>query len=45
MGTLNERTSGYLMLIKLNDATATSAVKGLSAALKRTPLVVRKSMT
>lgn len=32
VGTLNERTSGYLMLIKLNDATATSAVEGFSAA-------------
>src|SRR3546814_15657688 len=30
VGTLNERTSGYLMLIKLNDATATSAVEGFS---------------
>lgn len=45
VGTLNERTSGYLMLIKLNDATATSAVEGFSAALNRMPLAMRKSMT
>jgi IS30 family transposase len=29
----------------LNDATATSAVEGLSAALNRMPLAVRQSMT
>jgi len=45
VGTLVERTSGYLMLIKMNDATATSAVEGFSAALNRMPLAVRKSMT
>ncbi|SDI00555.1 hypothetical protein SAMN05216588_11017 [Pseudomonas flavescens] len=28
VGTLVERTSGYVMLIKMNDATATSAVEG-----------------
>nr|WP_166742223.1 hypothetical protein [Pseudomonas sp. HS-2] len=27
-----ERTSGYLILAKMNDATATSAVEGFSAA-------------
>ena len=45
VGTLVERTSGYLMLIKMNDATATSAVEGFSAALNRMPLAMRKSMT
>lgn len=45
VGTLVERTSGYLMLIKMNDATATSAMEGFSAALNRMPLAVRKSMT
>lgn len=45
VGTLVERTSGYLMLVKMNDATATSAVEGFSAALNRAPLPVRKSMT
>jgi IS30 family transposase len=45
VGKLNERTSGYLMRIKLNDATATLAVEGFSAVLNRMPLAVRKSMT
>ncbi|MDV7210049.1 IS30 family transposase [Azotobacter beijerinckii] len=45
VGTLVERTSGYLMLVKMNDATATSAVEGFSAALNRMRLAVRKSMT
>jgi IS30 family transposase len=45
VGTLVERTSGYLMLIKMSDATATSAVEGFSAALNRVPLAARKSMT
>ena len=39
-----ERTSGYLMLVKMNDATATSAVQGFSAALNSMPLAARKSM-
>lgn len=45
VGTLVERTSGYLMLIKMNGATATSAVAGFSAALNSMPLMLRKSMT
>lgn len=45
VGTLVERTSGYLMLIKMADATATSALEGFSAALNGMPLAVRKSMT
>ena len=45
VGTLVERTSGYLMLVKMNDATATSAMEGFSAALNDMPLAVRKSMT
>lgn len=45
VGTLVERTSGYLILAKMNDATATSAVEGFSAALNSMPLAVRKSMT
>lgn len=45
VGTLVERTSGYLILIKMADATATSALEGFSAALNRMPLAVRKSMT
>ncbi|GAB7530296.1 IS30-like element ISCfr4 family transposase [Pseudomonas sp. 3A(2025)] len=45
VGTLVERTSGYLILVKMRDATATSAVEGFSAALNSMPLEVRKSMT
>jgi IS30 family transposase len=45
VGTLVERSSGYLMLVKMNDATATSAVEGFSAALNGMPLAARKSMT
>ncbi|CAH0650853.1 IS30 family transposase ISUnCu4 [Pseudomonas sp. Nvir] len=45
VGTLVERTSGYLVLVKMNDATATSAMEGFSAALNGMPLAMRKSMT
>jgi IS30 family transposase len=45
VGTLVERTSGYLMLVKMNDATVTSAMEGFSAALNGMPLAMRKSMT
>jgi hypothetical protein len=37
-----ERTSGYLMLVKMSDATATSAMKGFSAALNGMPQAMRK---
>ena len=33
------------MLVKMNDATATSAMEGFSAALNGMPLAMRKSMT
>jgi len=43
---LVERTCSYLMLVrKMNDATAASAVESFSAVLNRMPLAVRKSMT
>ncbi len=42
VGTLVERTSGYLILVKMSDATATSA---FSAALIVVPLARRKSIT
>ena len=45
VGTIVERSSGYLMLVKMNDATATSAVEGFSTALNRMDLPLRKSMT
>ena len=43
VGTLVERSSDYLMLVKMNDAT--SAVEGDSVALNGMPLAARKSMT
>jgi IS30 family transposase len=45
VGTLVELSTGYLILAKMNDATATSAVEGFSAALNRMPLAARKTMT
>lgn len=44
VGTLVERT-GYLTLIKMHVATATSAVEGFSAALNRMPLAACKTTT
>ncbi|BBG30462.1 IS30 family transposase [Zymobacter palmae] len=44
VGTLVELTSGYVMLVKMNGATATAAVEGC-AALNRMPLSLRKTMT
>lgn len=44
VGTLVERRTGYLMLVKMNDATATSAVEGFSAALNRMRVAARKTM-
>ena len=45
VGTLVERTSGYLILARMADATATSAVKGFSTALNRMPSELKKSLT
>ena len=45
VGTLVERSTGYLMLVRMHDATATSAVEGFSAALNRVPLAARKTLT
>lgn len=33
------------MLVKMDDATASSAMEGFSAALNNMPLAMRKSMT
>ncbi len=44
-GTLVEHTSGYLILVKMIDATVASAVEGSSVALNSMPSAVRKSMT
>jgi len=40
VGTLVERTSGYLVLVKMDDATVSSANGGLD----RMPLAMRMSM-
>ncbi|OLO10126.1 IS30 family transposase, partial [Chromohalobacter japonicus] len=45
VGTLVELSSGYVMLAKMNDATATSAVEGFSAVLNRMPITARKTLT
>lgn len=45
VGTLVERSTGYLMLVKMHDATATSAVEGFGAALNRVSLAARKTLT
>lgn len=45
VGTLVKLCSGYLILAKMDDATATSAVAGFSAALNRMPTAAQKSMT
>lgn len=45
LGTLVERSTGYLMLVKLHDATAISAVEGFSTALNRMPLASSKTLT
>ena len=45
VGTLVERASGYVTLMQMNNATATSAVEGFSVSLNRMPLLVRKSIT
>ncbi len=45
VGTLVELTTGYLILAKMTDATATSAVSGFSAALNRMPDKMKKTMT
>lgn len=45
VGTLNDLATGYVMLIKMRDATATSAVEGFSAALNRMPLLARRTLT
>lgn len=40
-----ESSGGYLILVKMDDTTATSAVAGFSAALNRMITTARKSMT
>jgi len=42
VGTLVERTSGYLILARMRDTKATSAIEGLSAVLNQMLLELRK---
>jgi hypothetical protein len=44
-GTLVECTNGYLMLVKMNNSPAISAVQGFGVALNSLLLAARKSMT
>lgn len=43
VGTLVELRSGYLILAKMDGATATSAAAGFSAVLNRMPTTARKA--
>jgi IS30 family transposase len=45
VGTLAERVSGLVFLTKMDGATATAAVQGLSAALNQVPLEMRQTFT
>lgn len=45
IGTLVERTSGFVVLVKMNSASATDALDGFGNAFERTPSGLRKSMT
>jgi IS30 family transposase len=45
VATLVVRDSGLMLLAKMDDATATAAVQGFSAALNRVPLGMRQTFT
>jgi IS30 family transposase len=45
VGTLVERKSRFVVLVKLPDATAASVLQGFSEAFERIPAVIRESMT
>ncbi len=45
VGTLVERKSRFVQLIKLDGATAADALEGFSRAFERIPTVIRESMT
>jgi IS30 family transposase len=45
VGTLVERVSSLVFLAKMDCATATAAVQGLSAALNHVPLAMRQTFT
>ncbi len=45
IGTLVERTSGFVVLAKMSSASATDALHSFGAALERIPAVLRKTLT
>jgi len=45
IGTLVERTSGFVFLAKMSSATAADALTSFSKALKRIPAALRKTLT
>lgn len=45
VGAPAERSMGCPLLVKVNNATAISAVEGSSAALNRMPVSARKTLT
>ena len=45
IGTLVERTSGFVILAKMSSATAADALTSFSKALKRIPVALRKTLT
>lgn len=45
VGTLVERTTGFVVLAKMDNATTKTAVDSFSAVLNREPAVMRKTMT
>lgn len=45
VGTLVERKSRFVVLVKLPDSTAASVLQGFSDAFERIPAVIRESMT
>jgi IS30 family transposase len=45
VGTLVERKSRFVLLVKLPDSTAASVLQGFSEAFERIPAVIRESMT
>ena len=45
IGTLVERTSGFVVLAKMSSASAADALHSFGAALERIPVAVRKTLT
>lgn len=45
VGTLVERTTGFVVLAKMDNATTNAVVDSFSAVLNREPTAIRKAMT